>query len=312
MNVAIIGEKDSGKTTFLILLYAAQIKYSDVSEGEFRFYINPQSIKIISEEYNRMQLGSWPSDKLITRVGGVSFLYGREDSSAINSIMKIFGKPKSIPTITLNFSIYDFSDSELSEIVNSNIMKFMNISKRVESLLSTRVLIIIIDSSKLKRTRFSQENAKKRITDQNIEAGKNSDTYISNALTNISRYNRDIIYPIFVFTKFDLIDPRVLFDLKLPKKPPAINNLTNRKKFAERLLTKFYPNTLKMIKGDKKMNYDGHCFFTKIATQKNSDGSLSPALKPKREFGYELDCSYQEFNGFIEYIENISELVENK
>ena len=312
MNIAIIGDKDSGKTTFLVLLYAAQIKYSDVSEGEFRFYINPQSIKIISEEYNRMQLGNWPSDKLITRVNGVSFLYGREDDSAINNIMKIFGKPKAIPTITLNFSIYDFSDSELSEIINSNTMTYKNISKKVESLLGTRVLIITLDSSKLKRSRSSQEKVKKKVADQNLEAGKNNDACISNALANIYRYKRDKIYPIFVFTKFDLIDPRVLFDLKLPKRAPAINNLANRKKFAERLLTKYYPNTLKMIKGDKKINYDGQCFFTKIATQKNSDGSLSPALRPKKEFGYELDCSYQEFNGFIEYIENISKLVENK
>lgn len=312
MNIAIIGEKDSGKTTFLVLLYAAQIKYSDVSEGEFRFYINPKSIKIMSEEYNRMQMGTWPSEKLISTVDGISFLYGREDDSAINSFMKIFGKPKSMPTISLNFSICDFSDKELSDMVNSNTMTFMNISKKVESLLGTRVLIIILDSSKLKRTRFAKEKTKKEVEGQNKEAGKNSDGYISNALINISRYNRDKIYPIFVFTKFDLIDPRVLFDLKLPKRPPAINNLANRKKFAERLLTKFYPNTLKMINGDKEINYDGHCFFTKIATQKNSDGSLSPALKPKKEFGYELDCSYQEFNGFIEHIENISELVENK
>jgi hypothetical protein len=72
INVAVIGDKDTGKTTFLALLYAAQIRYSDHSDGEFRFYIDPNSLDPISSEYSRMHMGGWPSNKLIKNSNEIS------------------------------------------------------------------------------------------------------------------------------------------------------------------------------------------------------------------------------------------------
>jgi hypothetical protein len=295
MNIAIIGANDSGKATFLVLLYAAQIRYSELSAGEFRFYINPKSLKPVSAEYNRMQMGKWPSDKLVNDIPMVSFLYGRSDDSLGSRFMKMFGKSKIASTISLNFSLYDFSDAELKDVINSGTMSFYNITDKVESLLSSEMVVIILDASKLHQKKANP-----------------NDDYISYVLTNIARFRKKMIFPIVVFTKFDAVNRKLMASLKLPVRPPAMKHPEKRRAYGERLMAKYYQNTLQLMKKGKQINYEsGLYFFSSVKTTTSSDGSTTPALKKGKEMKYILDCSYPEYIGFIEYLEKLVEDSEN-
>jgi len=262
MNIAIIGDDEAGKATFLVLLYAAHIKYSENEASGFRFYINPKSIKAVSSEYSRMQSGDWPTEKLIDDTNEVSFLIGRTDDSGRKGFLRFFKKPKEPKTVHLTFSLYDFADNDLSNLINNNKMSFFNLPDKVESLLSSRILIIIIDTSK-----FTHQKPK-----QKSEEEKDLDQYFSNTLTNISRYNRKLLYPVFVFTKFDTINRKVLQNLRLPKRPPGLQFIKKRSIYGNRILTTFFPNTLKQVWESKLINYeDGMCFFSSVNTVKSSN-----------------------------------------
>ena len=118
-----------------------------------------------------------------------------------------------------------------------------------------------------------------------------------------------MLYPIFVFTKFDSINKKILLKLKLPKKPPGTQFIEKRNKFGERLMSIFYPETLDLVKRHKLINYEpGVYFFSSVKTVKSSKGKIEPALKRSSEVKYILDCTYQEFIGFIKYLEKISEI----
>ena len=126
LDVALIGEPNSGKSTFVVLLYAAQIRYSEFSankNNEFRFYINPNDIEKISSEYNRMQMGNWPSEKLLhlhdTASGPISFVYGRTKESMADKFFSIFNKEQELDTLSINLLIYDLSDPDLTECINN-------------------------------------------------------------------------------------------------------------------------------------------------------------------------------------------------
>ena len=160
MNISIIGNRASGKTTFLVLLYAAQIKYSEVSDGEFRFFIDPRSIKAISNEYNRMQMGKWPTDKLVKKNRMVSFLIGLNESGSKSKFLNIFNKEKTIQTTSLDFSMFDLIDTEISKVIDSNTMSFINTTQKVESLLNSRLVVILLDSSKVPSSRSREHRLK--------------------------------------------------------------------------------------------------------------------------------------------------------
>ena len=70
----------------------------------------------------------------------------------------------------------------------------------------------------------------------------------------------------------------------------------------------FYPETLKLVKEHKLINYEpGIYFFSSVKTVKDSKGKIVPALISSSGVKWILDCSYDEFIGFIKYLERISE-----
>lgn len=295
MNISIIGDSDTGKTTFLVLLYAAQIRYSEFSEGVFRFYINPKSIDHISTEYNMMHMGNWPSDKLINENHQISFLYGRTKNTTVGKFFKFLGGRDEADTVSMNFCIYALSDPELANVINSTKMSFFNISPKVENLLNSKIIVIVIDSSKLKKKKHEEV-----------------DQWISNALVNISRFNRKKIYPIIIFSKFELIHNKLLINLRLPKTPPDEKKSIQRIAMGERLMSNFYSGTLNLIQKNKLMNYGNIMyFFPRIKTVRKQDGTSVPALKRTVESGFVLDCEYSEFIYFIKHLEKISRIIEN-
>src|SRR3989442_9091596 len=67
-RVVIVGDRNSGKTTFLGLLYAAQVKFgSDKADG-FRFHAAFESLDEISGVFQRLMSGSFPD--AATKEGG--------------------------------------------------------------------------------------------------------------------------------------------------------------------------------------------------------------------------------------------------
>jgi hypothetical protein len=293
MNIAIIGGNNSGKSTLMVLLYAAQIRYSERSTGEFRFYLNPNSLRPISAEYNRLLMGKWPTDRMVERSPTISFLQSDQTDGAGSGLFSFFRKQKHIEPISLDFSLHDISQEEYENLKSSEKITFFNLDPKVESLLSSRFLTFMVDSSKL-------------------VVSKNMDSHISNILINTSRYIRKTVFPVFIFTKFDKMDKKLLAKLRLPRKPPAISNAELRGKYAGRLMGRFLPNTLNLIKSSKHINYNpGSLFYCSIRTAKNKEGVYSPALKKINEVKYILDCTYEELIGFIDYVENTIKELEN-
>src|SRR2546430_16396795 len=59
-RVVIVGDRNSGKTTFLGLLYAAQVKFgSDKADG-FRFHASFEFLDEISGGFQRLMSGGFP------------------------------------------------------------------------------------------------------------------------------------------------------------------------------------------------------------------------------------------------------------
>ena len=76
MPAAILGDRASGKTTFLGLLYAAQVAYGTGKADTFRFSATPTSLKYMSAVYQNMKDGMFPSATLKDEMSLVEFIFG--------------------------------------------------------------------------------------------------------------------------------------------------------------------------------------------------------------------------------------------
>src|SRR5207249_702334 len=121
MPCALLGDRASGKTTFLGLLYSAQVKYGTGVQDDFRFHAPIGSLNLMSAVYEGMKDGRFPSATLKEEITELGFIFGY--------LRKVVGKlPYYIrqqnwarPFSTLRFSAYDVSGEDIEEFIETGI-----------------------------------------------------------------------------------------------------------------------------------------------------------------------------------------------
>src|SRR2546422_1039332 len=72
-RVVIVGNRNSGKTTFLGLLYAAQVKFGSEKADDFRFHASFESLDEISGVFQRLMSGAFPDSATKEGVREIAF-----------------------------------------------------------------------------------------------------------------------------------------------------------------------------------------------------------------------------------------------
>src|SRR3989475_1129858 len=145
MPCALLGDRASGKTTFLGLLYSAQVKYGTGVQDDFRFHAPIQSLNIMSAVYEGMKDGRFPSATLKEEITELGFVFGY--------LRKVVGKlPYYIrqqnwvhPFSTLRFSAYDVSGEDIEEFIETGIAS----RPLIQQLLKSVVVCVLVDCSKM-------------------------------------------------------------------------------------------------------------------------------------------------------------------
>src|SRR5207247_11458020 len=121
MPCALLGDRASGKTTFLGLLYAAQVKYGTGVQDDFRFHAPLASLNVMSAVYEGMKDARFPSATLKEEITELGFIFGY--------LRKVVGKlPYYVrqqnwvgPFSTLRFSAYDVSGEAIEELLEAGV-----------------------------------------------------------------------------------------------------------------------------------------------------------------------------------------------
>src|SRR5213593_798300 len=228
MPCAILGDRASGKTTFLGLLYAAQVKYGTGIRDDFRFHAPPQSLNVMSAVYEGMKDARFPSATLKEEITELSFVFGY--------LRRVVGKlPVSIreqswvhPFSTLRFSAYDVSGEDIEEFIESGIAS----KPIIQQLLKSIVIIVLVDCSKM--TMDLDTPGHKRMLRYDSAVAKllvSFQTYKAQEYERMKSQGGDpdppVIYPAFILAKFDTLRDEVLARLGLHRGFPPVGE--NRK-----------------------------------------------------------------------------------
>src|SRR5207247_9316032 len=107
MPCALLGDRASGKTTFLGLLYSAQVKYGTGVQDDFRFHAPIQSLNIMSAVYDGMNDGRFPSATLKEEIKALGFVFGYL-RKAVGKLRYSIRQTKLVrPLATLRLFAYD-------------------------------------------------------------------------------------------------------------------------------------------------------------------------------------------------------------
>jgi len=318
MSVAIIGDRGCGKTVFLSLLYDAQVEYTNETEGKFRFYANPGFTNTMGEVINSMLNQNWPEATIKGLLAKYWFLYGYQN---------IFGKYN-----CLKFTVYDIAGEDVN-IVNDLIalytteggiesINYDDLPDGLKTLLDCNVLVFIIDLSRINAEPKSEEF--KRMHRYDITMATLISLvaeYKAKKACSLSGEHRKL-YPVFVFTKFDMVEKKIFDGLKLSPKYPRLEkrpidivggwfdlqskSSQERIRYGDILMDAFYKNTRGLLIGYYSLvDFEKSAyFFSEIQTEKDEDGLLVPSIEGgKARLKYSID----EYKAFINYFKEIAD-----
>ena len=307
MAVSILGDRGCGKTVFLSLLYETQINYANETKGDFRFISSPGYVNTMGKIVNGLRMGNWPEATLKGLLSKYWFLFGYRKKFPPNKYDSV------------KFTIYDIAGEDVN-IIDELITPYQDggldsilyedLPEGLKTLLDCNVLVFLIDASRINGEARSEQ----------YESMIAYDTFMATLISIVAEYkskkagemkSKDKLYPVFIMTKFDMIDKKIFEGLKMPSKYPdgSKKNMKKRKTYAEKLMENFYRQTLALKYGGKLLNVDfdkAGYFFSEIRSELDEDGEQVPRLISKNGTSYGIDYSYSEYRAFIEYFRELA------
>ncbi len=300
LQVAIVGDRDSGKTTFLGLLYAAQVKSGSDRADDFRFHATMDSLEEITLVFQRLMSGSFPDSAAKEGIHEmrVHLGYRRRGLGSLPFLRSRGWTPRAFATI--RFVLLRVLDPEVFRSLRGSSVE----GGRLRDVLDGDAISILVDSTKLAAKGSDPELAPMREYDRAIES----------LLTAIQRRRerggRRFLHPMFVFSKFDHVNPEVLRTANVEGTPPRVDQRGPRAAFAEALLDHNLPRTLRNLRarnrGGLKVTAPSY-FFSSIRTDSGVPGPTERiSLRRSAVGGWEPDYSRGEYVAFLESLREIA------
>jgi len=333
MTVGIVGGRGSGKTVFLSLLATTAINYAAETKEHFRYYTTPEFTVAIGNIVESLKLRRWPSATLKGTLSEYRFWFGYSSAftRALNKLydavesLNVFIKGLQIPRGELynviEFSVYDISGEDVDLIMQlaaaakdrgASVLDM--IPENLKSLLDCDVLVMLIDASRV-TTDINDPRYKEMLEYDNLMAA---------LISLVAMYRSRVygttkpgkLYPVFVFTKFDAVDKKVLRALGIPDDMHGwfTRYSADRKLIHEKLtafMRRFFEHSLAITYGGTIMGVElerARPFVSYLMTELDPEEGI-PVPKVVRApdgVSYELVYSRGEYRRFIDYFGSIA------
>lgn len=326
MPVSIVGGRSSGKSVFVSLLINTAINYSTKLKYHFRVYMDPLTNKVVGEMLKSLKKSTWPPATIKGTLLEYTFSFGYSNifQRALLQGLKTIGIPVSPGDFfdVVTFKLIDIAGEDVEtlskqlEEAKSSGSSFLDyISPTLRYALNSDVIVFLIDAEKITDDR----------NDKRYDEMINYDILMSQLYSFLAVYRKEYmkkdtpLFPVFVVTKFDALDPAIKRGLGIPPEPMAwLEKLGQSRElrwsFFENFMRRFYRQSLSQIFGAVLKGIkleDAPLFISYVATELNEDGILVPKVV-KKAHANELVYSESEYEAFITYFGKIAGKISDK
>ena len=300
LQVVIVGDRDSGKTTFLGLMYATQVRAGSDRTDDFRFHAPFESLQAITLIFQQLMSGSFPDPATKQGVKGMSFNLGyRRTGLGILTLLRA-RRWASGAFSTLRFTLLRTLSEEISRLLKGSSV----VDGRLESILDSDAVAILVDSTKLAVKGERPELGSMSGYDGAVES-------LLNAMRRLREGGgRRLLHPIFIFSKFDRVRPEVIRAANVAEAPPSVGKMGPRAAYAEALLDLGLPRTLARVRARERGGLrfaKPAYFFSWMRVEEAVNGQPGRIRLRRSEMaGWEPDYSSQEYLALLEYLGNIA------
>lgn len=292
-SALVLGERGCGLTTFVGLLYTAQVRLGTENSDEFRFHAERESIQQMEAVYGELGAGRFPAADIDWERHPLSFVLGFRRGHA--AWFAGAGGSGEEGFSTVRFQVGGMPAEAVSELRDHDAV----LDASVLSLLRSPIQIPIIDGAWLVPDRSSIGGLPLARYDQHL-AGT-LDLLRKFLAADRDRRARQM-FPLFVVTKFDRIQPETLKALEAPVGPPEGWTPHARQEVGRRILEGYLPATAQFLTSGRKDGVrlsEPDWFFSSLQTEEHGDEIRILRRRISPISGWEPAYPFAEYRGLL-------------
>jgi len=238
-SALVVGDRGSGLTTFVGLLYAAQLRLGTEERDEFRFSADRETIRQLEGIYGELVAGRFPEWDADWDTHPLSFVFGFRSGTFPR--LGGAGVRHDEGFDSFRVQVGGISVESVAELAEHDAI----LEDATRKLLRSPVVLPLVDASRLWPLTAEVDLRPLDQYDRMLAATLD----LLGRFVASSRYRKlRTLYPMFVVTKFDQCPPETLERFEIPAGIPPSWPESAREDVGEKILSAYFPETLRLLR----------------------------------------------------------------
>lgn len=294
-SLLVLGDRGSGLTTFVGLLYTVQVRLGTEESDEFRFHADRETIRQLESIYGELGSGRFPYLDLDWEERPMSFVLGFRHGTFLGRARAT--NPTAGAFDTVRVEVGGISADELADLGKHDAV----LGEATRKLLRSQAILLLVDASRLAPEPAGPEHDRMAGYDRLLAASLD---LLGKFLAAQRRRRARTMFPYFVVTKFDQCPPETLARLEAPTGDPRTWSADDRAHFGARLLHTYLFRTELWMEASRRATggkVQEPCWFFSSLRTEESQGELRIARRSiVPNGGWEPEYPFEEYRAMIQ------------
>ena len=289
-SAVIVGARGSGLTTFIGLLYTAQVRFGTEEGDAFRFHVERETLRQLNEVYGELGAGRFPTHDVDWEEHSLSFVLSFRPSWARR--WRRPGRHGESGAGNARVRVGGITTEELAELREHDAV----VGESTRLLFHSPVVLPLVDASRL---RF-EDSGSGGYDGQLAATLEFLGRYLS---TEPERRAREM-HPLFVLTKFDVCSGAMRDQLGAPPGPAAAWPEAARRAVGQRILERGLPRTGALLAASARAGpvriAPPQWYFSSLRLEEGGEVPRIARRSRAPVGGWEPEYPYEEYRALIE------------
>ena len=210
-SLLVLGDRGSGLTTFVGLLYTVQVRLGTEESDEFRFHADRETIRQLESIYGELGAGRFPYRDIDWEERPMSFVLGFRHGTFLGRTRAANRSAGAFDTVQVE--VGGISTDELADLGDHDAV----LGEPTRRLLRSQAIVLLVDASQLAPDSSGPSNDPISRYDRVLATSLD---LLGKFLAAQRQRRARVMHPYFVITKFDLCPPKTLARLEAPTGAP--------------------------------------------------------------------------------------------
>jgi hypothetical protein len=292
----VLGERGSGLTTFVGLLYTAQVRLGSEEADDFRFSAERESLRRLGAIYAELGDGKFPAMDVDWEENPLSFVFGFRRGRFSAWSRRAVSEESDFDTV--RFQVGGIPTEEVAELHHHDAV----LQAGTRELLRSHVILPLVDASWLSAEPKEIGGLPMARYDRTLASTLD---LLGKFLAAEQRSKDRRMCPVFIVTKFDRVRPEALRHVGAPNAAPRDWSGSVRTAVGQQILTKYLPATAKVLaeRSEGRISIEPPAWYFSGLRTENRNGETRILRRERTSMGgWEPEYPFEEYRSLLVHL----------